>query len=358
MEVLRTIGRHEILVNVSASAEISLEEATLLGIASKDAVGSQSKREILQALSTGDEYFPLSLHWELLDRCNLSCPFCYIVGHSSNPVLRFPQIQPHIADLIEEGLLFCTLTGGEVTIHPDFSEIYTFLKANGVLVEVFTNGYKLDDNLVELFLRYPPYAVEVSLYTMDDAKIRSAYGANNDNVATTVLRNVLRLKNEGVNVVGKTFLNALTDADIGGIQAWCQDNGIEHYSSSDFTPAYDGVDISGFRLASGIVPIRGAPLRSHNRNVCFPCGTKNYGCALTPSFEIFPCSSIRHRDCYFDLRQLGVRESLLRMKTFMRKFQDTEIVGACGGTVGCKTCIAFATPSRNASGDIVFFAQT
>lgn len=60
-------------------------------------------------------------------------------------------------------------------------------------------------------------------------------------------------------------------------------------------------------------------LKPGDKNVCFPCGTKNYGCAITPAFEMFPCSSIRHTDCYFDLRALGVNEAIRRMKAFMRK---------------------------------------
>ncbi len=53
-----------------------------------------------------------------------------------------------------------------------------------------------------------------------------------------------------------------------------------------------------------------------------------------------------------DMQSFRVRESLLRMKIFIRKCQETQIVGTYGGTAGCKTCVAFTTPMRNESSDI------
>jgi MoaA/NifB/PqqE/SkfB family radical SAM enzyme len=354
MELLRQLGHHTVFINANESCGISLEDSTLRSIQFQDSSMSLSKKQLLGAISNGDDYLPLSLYWEVLDRCNFSCPFCYIVGHSSSRIVRFSEIHSHLSDLVEEGLLFCTLTGGEAILHPDFADIYTFLKESGVFVEVFTNGYTLDDKLIDLFMRYRPYSIEVSLYSMKDDKLKRVYGASGDRPAATVRDNVLKLQKHGLPVVCKTFLNTLTRVDLAEIVRWCGDNALEHYSSSDLTPAYDGASLSHFQVdnkeGDSRLPI--APVKSY---VCFPCDTKHYGCAITPSFEIFPCPSIRHRDCYFDLRQLGVRESLRRMKSFMRTFQNMEIKGGYGGQAGCKTCIAFSEPLRNESGEILFF---
>lgn len=358
MDIVRQIGRHEVLVDVNESCGVSLEETTLREIASDEDTTTVSKKEILRALSSGDEYYPLSLHWELLDKCNFSCPFCYIVGHSFKRLIRFADIRSHLAELVDEGLLFCILTGGEATVHPDFQEIYRFLKERGVIVEVFTNGFKIDDDVIELFQNYRPYVVEVSLYSMSNEKMREIYGASGDHAAEAVLNNVLRMKRLGLPVVCKTFLNTLTVDELDPMVRWCEDHGIEHYSSSDLTLAYDSADISEFKV-NGKEPRKLTILKEGQKNVCFPCGTKNYGCAITPAFEIFPCSSIKHRECFFDLRQLGVRESLHQMKAFMRRFENTEITGSCtmDGKV-CKTCIAFARPVRDEAGNLLSFASS
>lgn len=355
MEVLRRIGSHELLIDVAEPCGISLEEDLLRGIPDADGT-TLSKRAILRALASGDDYFPLSLHWEVLDKCNFRCPFCYIVGHSFQRVVRFAEIQPHLTALIEEGLLFAILTGGEVTLHPDFCQIYGFLKTHGVIVELFTNGFMISEEMFDLFTRLRPYAVEISLYSLDDAKLRSVYGATGNHPAQTVLNNVLRFKRLGLPVVCKTFLNSQTAQDFRDIARWCEANGVEHYSSSDLTPAYDGADLSAFRV-QGREPKKLVILNEGQKNVCLPCGTKNYGCAITPAFELFPCSSIKHRDCYYDIRSLGLREALRQMKAFLRRFQNSEIVEAAATGGRCKTCIAFSAPVRDASGQITHFAK-
>ena len=130
MEVIRKIGRHEVLVESSEPCGIYLEESAIAHGRGNDAV-VLGKREILGILANGDDYLPLTLRWELLDRCNFACPFCYIAGHSFEKIVRFSEMKSHLAELIAEGLLFCTLTGGEVTIHPDFGAIYQFLRSMG-----------------------------------------------------------------------------------------------------------------------------------------------------------------------------------------------------------------------------------
>ena len=66
------------------------------------------------------------------------------------------------------------------------------------MVEVFTNGYSIDDGIIDLFRSHPPTAVEVSLYSLDNERLRGIYGARDGKGASKVLDNVLRLKRAGV----------------------------------------------------------------------------------------------------------------------------------------------------------------
>lgn len=344
MEVLRRLGEHELLVETSEPCGIFLDDAAL------DALGPAQpvpKKALLRYLSNGDQYLPLTLAWELLDSCNLSCPFCYIVGHSNNKVVRFDAMRPHLSHLVESGVLFCTLTGGEATIHPDFIEIYSFLKKRGVIVEVFTNGLAVDDAMLDTFSRLPPSEVEVSIYTLDDQRFRDIYRFRREGGAGRVLENVLRLRNAGVPVRCKTFLNKVTAVDIDAVRRWCAEHEIEHYDSQEMVAGYDGADLGGFALEG---PPKPAIL--NGGAVCLPCGTKNYGSALDSAFRLYPCPSIRLPDCRYDIRELGVAKALSEMKRFMRHHQDTRIQGS-----GCASCIAYATPIRGKLGELVGFSQ-
>ena len=302
--------------------------------------------------SRGDQYRPLSLVWEMLDSCNLACPFCYIVGHSNHKIARFGEIEQHLTDLIDAGLLFCTLTGGEATIHPDFATIYEFLKSRGVVVEVFSNGHAIEDDIIALFARLPPADIEISIYTLDDQRFREIYGFRAGGGATRVLRNVLKMRDAGLNVTCKTFLNVVTAEDIESVIGWCASNSIDHYSSSEITRAYDGTDLEAY----AIEPTGNASAPStHHTATCLPCGTKNYGSAINAAFQIYPCPSIRLADCTYDLRTMGVPVALAAMKAFMRQFQDTEIRRSGGSK--CASCIAGAIPVRNDVGEIMHFAD-
>jgi MoaA/NifB/PqqE/SkfB family radical SAM enzyme len=352
MEIIRRIGRYDVLVDSSEPCGVYFEESALPHGSGDNTAVTLGKKEVLDILVNGDDYLPLTLRWELLDRCNFSCPFCYIVGHSFQKLLRFSEMRSHLIDLINSGLLFCTLTGGEVTIHPDFRVIYQFLKEHGLIVDVFSNGYAIDDSLIDLFRRYPPVAVEISLYSLVNARLHKIYGVRDPEGASKILDNVLRLKRAGINVICKTFLNTVTQSDIDAIIEWCKDNNIEHYSSSEITHAYDGTDLATYAVKK----VATKAIVSKTTAICLPCKTKNYGSAINAAFSIYPCPSIMLPDCTFDIRQLGVAESLRRMKAFMRRFQDTEIKGACGSS-GCASCMAYAKPIRNEAGEILHFAQ-
>lgn len=352
MQIIRSIGRHEIAVETSEAMGISIDDdlAQKVGFVLGDQIG---RKQLLTALSNGDEYFPLTCQWELLDQCNFACPFCYIVGHSSHRVVRFSDISEHLVDLVDAGLLFCTLTGGEVMLHPDFTEIYSFLKSRGVVVEVFSNGLTIDNEVVELFRKLPPSSVEVSLYSLDNKKLRDVYSVKHPSPASSVLENVLRLKNAGIQVVCKTFLNTVTEPDFDALVNWCDANEIKHYSSSNVTMAYDGENLDKFKSKADTVYSK----QRVKDAVCLPCNTKNYGSAINAAFQIFPCPTIRLADCTYDIRTYGVQEALRKMLQFMRRFQDSKIEGVPSNPNRCASCIAFAKPIRTDSGEISHFAQ-
>jgi hypothetical protein len=161
------------------------------------------------------------------------------------------------------------------------------------------------------------------------------------------------LKDAGIQVVCKTFLNAVTEPDFDALVSWCDANAIEHYSSSNMTQAYDGENLDKFKSKARAAP----SMRRTTEAVCLPCKTKNYGSAINAAFQIFPCPTIRLADCTYDIRTHGVPEALSKMLQFMRRFQDTEIQGVPSDSNKCASCIAFAKPIRTDSGEISHFSQ-
>ena len=80
--------------------------------------------------NVNEQMLPLTAMFEMTNNCNFKCPFCYIanVDKKSNKIKRFDEIKTVLGEMIDRGLLFCILTGGECLLHPDFEKVYLYLK--------------------------------------------------------------------------------------------------------------------------------------------------------------------------------------------------------------------------------------
>lgn len=112
---------------------------------------------------------PLHGIFELTSRCNFDCKMCYIHDGTDMEALREKELSVgQWIDIAEEarraGLLFLLLTGGEAMIRDDFSELYEALAQMGFRLVINTNGSIVTDKILELFRRYPPGRINVSMY--------------------------------------------------------------------------------------------------------------------------------------------------------------------------------------------------
>lgn len=100
---------------------------------------------------------------ELLDHCNYKCDHCY-VHNTYKSIIKFNHLKKHIDELVQCGCVWVLLSGGEPLIHPNFKEIYLYIKNKGINVSIFTNGYYIDDEIMELFINEKPDLIEISIY--------------------------------------------------------------------------------------------------------------------------------------------------------------------------------------------------
>ncbi len=117
----------------------------------------------------GEKRVPLSFNLEITARCNNNCRHCYINVPAGDAQARTEEMsQAEILRIagqaIEIGAMWCLVTGGEPLLRPDFRDIYLALKRKGLLVGVFTNATLIQEHHVELFKRYPPRDLEVTVY--------------------------------------------------------------------------------------------------------------------------------------------------------------------------------------------------
>ena len=117
---------------------------------------------------------PISFDLEVTARCNNNCRHCYInlpAGDSEAKAgeLSLAEIERIAREAVSMGTMWCLVTGGEPLLREDFLELYLMLKRMGLLVSVFTNACLVTQEHVELFRKYPPRDIEVTVYGATEA---------------------------------------------------------------------------------------------------------------------------------------------------------------------------------------------
>ena len=112
---------------------------------------------------------PLSCTMELTYRCNFHCKMCYIrmTDEQAAPYGRLRTVEEWLdmaRQMYKAGVLNLTLTGGECTTYPGFERLYEQLARMGFRIAVMSNAGAYTDAIQEVFRRYPPNNVGITLY--------------------------------------------------------------------------------------------------------------------------------------------------------------------------------------------------
>ena len=135
-------------------------------------------------MNNKNKRFPLNGTFELTGRCNLSCKMCLVrvdqkrireLGFRERTTEEWIYMAEQAA---KAGTLNLLLTGGEVLIRPDFCEIYEAIVKMGFLLTVYTNATMLTGKVMELFQRYPPHKIGVTMYGSSNETYRKLCGCD------------------------------------------------------------------------------------------------------------------------------------------------------------------------------------
>ena len=311
---------------------------------------------------------PIGFELELTARCNNDCRHCYInlpAGdrQAQRNELSVEEISAIADQAVELGALWVLITGGEPLLRKDFHEIYLILKKKGLLVSVFTNACLINETHVELFRKYPPRDIEVSVYGVTQATYESVTRKAGSYAAFR--RGLDLLLQNGVKVRLKAMAIRSNVHELPEIASFCRENTCDTFR---FDPLlhlrYDSnphrnAEIQAERLSPAeIVAIEQAdedradmlqqkcaeliaPERSHiDCDHLFHCGAgqSNFSVSYDGYFQL--CSSLHHPECTYNLRQgslsdawynfaARVRDMRSGNPEFLEKCQKCPIVNLC-----------------------------
>lgn len=102
---------------------------------------------------------------ELTPYCNLACKMCYVKETAPGlPILDAGAWLEIGRQAAQAGTLVVQLTGGEPMRHPQFREIYSGLKALGMVITMNTNATLIDEDMADFLAANMPRRMNVSLY--------------------------------------------------------------------------------------------------------------------------------------------------------------------------------------------------
>jgi len=282
---------------------------------------------------------PISFDLEVTARCNNDCRHCYINLPAGDRAARTAELTaPEILDIARQaadmGAVWCLLTGGEPLLRDDFAELYLGLKRLGLLLSLFTNACLVTPEHVELFRRYPPRDIEVTVY----GATRETYEAVTRRPGSydAFIRGLDLLLASGVKVRLKAMVLRSNAHEIDQISRFCRERTKDYYR---FDPLlhlrYDGdpvrnAEIRAERMSpEEIVAVERADekrfgalqkgcaagrlikpeLEHYGCDHLFHCGAGNGSFTVGYDGTFRLCSSLWHPDTVYDLRAGTLRQA-------------------------------------------------
>jgi radical SAM protein with 4Fe4S-binding SPASM domain len=279
----------------------------------------------------GGRRVPLSFDLEITARCNNDCRHCYInlpAGdiQAMQKELTLAEISDIADQAVDLGALWCLISGGEPLLRKDFADIYIALKRKGLLVTVFTNACLVTEKYVNLFRKYPPRDIEVTVYGITKKTYERV--SRRQGSYEAFRRGLDLLLESGIKIRLKAMALHSNVDELGKIAAFCREHTCDYFR---FDPLlhlrYDqdpqrNVEILAERLTpEKIVAIEqddGERARSLEKDcnnlimrgrageVCnhlFLCGAGNKSFSVSYDGIFRLCPDLWHPDCIYDLRR-------------------------------------------------------
>lgn len=310
----------------------------------------------------------VSFDLEITARCNNNCRHCYIRlpaadSIAKNKEISLKQIEKIADEAISLGALWCLITGGEPLLRQDFFDIYLALKKKGLLISVFTNATLITKEHIDLFKKYPPRDIEVTVYGVTKetyeriSRVPGSFQA--------FMRGLDLLLENNIRVRFKTMALRSNVHELEKIAKFCRERTKDYFRFDPFLHLRFDADLKGNedikaeRLSpEEIVAIEQAdPERSvalqqncdklivkemghYNCNHLFHCGSGNGSFYVTYDGFYKLCSSLSQKDCSYDLKKGNVadawnnfvgrvRDMRSDNKEFLQKCRKCELINLC-----------------------------
>ena len=313
---------------------------------------------------------PLNGQFELTPLCNFRCEMCYVRldrEQMDRPLLTPAQWKDLISQAVEAGMLHVTLSGGECLTYPGFREIYEHAQHLGCEVELFTNGFLLDEDWLRYFRQHPPAGIHITLYGDSEDAYERVTGQR---AFARVTGNIRRIREENLPLrINVTPCRALGEDVFGTIRLASelsrnvmvnhllseprQETGrAEELKDLDedfyirimrFQNELKGVHLESCPMES--LPAEGGP-ETDGVRLGLLCGAGRSGFNLNWRGVMHPCNELERIEAY--PMEVGFAEAWKQIRAAVDRWPRAAACEGCAYEPVCESCVgrvaAFAEP--------------
>jgi radical SAM protein with 4Fe4S-binding SPASM domain len=244
---------------------------------------------------------PLSAQIDLTYRCNERCVHCYL-DHDDHGEMSTGEIKNLLDELAFAGVLFLTLSGGEILLRKDFFEILEYARELTFCVKLKTNAILIRAAEAERIRSLNVDSIQVSIYS-HRPEIHDAITKVPGSLKRS-LDAIRFLKAQGLKVIVADVLMQQNAQDYPGVRALTAELGAEFTLDPTITPKMDG-DRSILSLNAGETALHkvfrdqglvgnveefcAPPSKAEEDFEALPCSAGHTACYISPYGDVYPC---------------------------------------------------------------------
>jgi radical SAM protein with 4Fe4S-binding SPASM domain len=249
---------------------------------------------------------PLGVQLDLTYRCNERCVHCYL-DHHDHGEMSTAEITDLLDQMAAAGVLFLTISGGEILMRRDFFEILEYARRLSFFVKLKTNAVMIHESEADRIQALGPESVQISIYShraeVHDA-ITKLPGSLKKSLAGAAL-----LVERGVKVIFANVLMRQNFSDHAGVRLLAAEVGAQFTIDPTVTPMMDGdrsilnlnieraqlqevfqdTSLLGASADSAAGSPLAGPLSDEEALDTLPCSASHTFCYVSPYGEVFPC---------------------------------------------------------------------
>jgi radical SAM protein with 4Fe4S-binding SPASM domain len=308
---------------------------------------------------------PLSAQLDLTYRCNERCVHCYL-DHDDHGEMTASEIKKLLDELATAGVLFLTLSGGEILLRKDFFEILEYARALSFCIKLKTNAILIREAEAEHIRSLDVDSIQVSIYS-HRSEVHDAITKVQGSLERS-LDAIRFLKAQGLKVIVADVLMQQNTRDYPSVRALAVELGAEFTLDPTITPKMDG-NRSILNLNAGSSTLQEvfrdqalvgsveefcappAPARANDLDA-LPCSAGHTACYISPYGDVYPCvqfplpSGNVRRQRFADIWQHSAQLNEVRSI----RLRDLTGCPSCAHVSACTRCPGLAYMEGNMRG--------